>query len=96
MTTSLAFVQIINLNLSKMAANEFKLNNCQSDGISRVNFSPSTSQFVLSSSWDMSVRLYDVTENTQRFRYDHQSAVLDCTFSVSFLLTSIKCVSILG
>ena len=67
-----------------MAANEFKLNHCPSDGISSINFSPSTSQFLLASSWDTSVRLYDVTENSQRFRYDHASAVLDCSFSVSF------------
>jgi len=66
-----------------MAANEFKLNNCPSDGISSVSFSPSTSQFLLASSWDTSVRLYDVTENSQRFRYDHPSSVLDCSFSVS-------------
>ena len=66
-----------------MTANEFKLDNCPSDGISSVNFSPSTSQFLLASSWDTSVRLYDVTDNSQRFRYDHSSAVLDCSFSVS-------------
>ena len=69
-----------------MAESEFKLDNCPSDGISSVKFSPSTSQFLLASSWDTSVRLYDVSENSQRFRYDHPSAVLDCCFSVSFFL----------
>ncbi|XP_002129118.1 mitotic checkpoint protein BUB3-like [Ciona intestinalis] len=64
-------------------ANEFKLNNCPTDGISSVKFSPSTSQFLLASSWDMSVRLYDVTENSQRFKYEHKSPVLDCCFSDS-------------
>ena len=73
-----------------MAAHEFKLNHCPSDGISAVKFSPSTSQFLLASSWDMSVRLYNVTENTQRFRYDHTSAVLDCCFSVSASVLNIK------
>lgn len=68
-----------------MTANEFKLNHCPSDGISSVKFSPTTSQFLLASSWDKSVRLYNVTENTQRFRYDHASAVLDSCFSVSSL-----------
>nr|CAB3226497.1 mitotic checkpoint protein BUB3-like [Phallusia mammillata] len=64
-------------------SNEFKLNECPKDGISSVKFSPSTAQFLLASSWDVSVRLYDITENTCRFRYDHKAPVLDCCFSDS-------------
>uniref|UniRef100_H2Y739 Uncharacterized protein n=1 Tax=Ciona savignyi TaxID=51511 RepID=H2Y739_CIOSA len=67
----------------KNMANEYQLNNCPNDGISSVKFSPSTSQFLLASSWDSSVRLYDVTENSQRFKYKHKSPVLDCCFSDS-------------
>jgi len=63
-------------------ANEFKLNNCPTDGISAVKFSPTTSQFLLASSWDLSVRLYDISENSLRCKYDHKSPVLDCCFSV--------------
>ena len=48
------------------------------------SFSKSLEEIVkIASSWDKSVRLYNVTENTQRFRYDHASAVLDSCFSVS-------------
>ncbi|CAK8688915.1 mitotic checkpoint protein BUB3-like [Clavelina lepadiformis] len=61
-------------------ANEFKLNNCPTDGISAVKFSPNTSQFLFASSWDFSVRLYDVSKNTLRYQYDHKSPVLDCCF----------------
>lgn len=61
--------------------NEFKLNSCPNDGISAVKFAPTTSQFLLASSWDCTVRLYDITENTQRFKYSHSTPVLDCCFS---------------
>ncbi|KAI8499538.1 PREDICTED: mitotic checkpoint protein BUB3-like [Branchiostoma belcheri] len=60
--------------------NEFKLNNCPADGISAVKFSPTSSQLLLVSSWDCSVRLYDVSGNNLRNKYEHSSAVLDCCF----------------
>ena len=63
--------------------NESKLSNCPTDGISAVKFAPTTAQFLLASSWDCTVRLYDVVENTQRFKYSHPTPVLDCCFSVS-------------
>ena len=62
-------------------SSEYKLNNCPTDGISAVKFSPTGSQFLLTSSWDSSLRLYDITANTQRFQYDHNCPVLDCCFS---------------
>ncbi|XP_048465148.1 mitotic checkpoint protein BUB3 [Rhincodon typus] len=61
-------------------SNEFKLNQCPEDGISAIKFSPNTSQFLLVSSWDCTVRLYDITSNNMRLKYQHSAAVLDCAF----------------
>ncbi|OBS68901.1 hypothetical protein A6R68_02569 [Neotoma lepida] len=61
-------------------SNEFKLIEPPEDGISSVKFSPNTSQFLLVSSWDTSVRLYDVPANSMRLKYQHTGAVLDCAF----------------
>ena len=47
--------------------------------------SPNTSQFLLVSSWDTSVRLYDVPANSMRLKYQHTGAVLDCAFYVGVL-----------
>lgn len=60
--------------------NEFQLNSPPKDGISAVKFGPNSSQFLLVSSWDCSVRLYDVTANNMRMNYSHASPVLDCCF----------------
>ncbi|XP_014671935.1 PREDICTED: mitotic checkpoint protein BUB3-like [Priapulus caudatus] len=62
------------------APNEFKINNAPQDGISAVKFGPTSSQFILVSSWDTSVRLYDIQNNNQRLKYHHSGAVLDCCF----------------
>lgn len=64
--------------------NEFPLNNSPGDGISAVKFGPNSSQFLLVSSWDCTVRLYDVTANNIRMKYSHSTAVLDCCFHVSW------------
>ncbi|KAJ7418352.1 Mitotic checkpoint protein BUB3 [Willisornis vidua] len=69
-------------------SNEFKLNQTPDDGISSVKFSPNTSQFLLVSSWDTTVRLYDVPANTMRLKYQHSGAVLDCAFYVYTLSVS--------
>ena len=73
-------------------SNEFKLNQCANDGISSVKFGPNTSQFLLVSSWDESVRLYDIEANVMRTKYNHTHAVLDCCFYVgqSFLIIFTK------
>ncbi|XP_013397809.1 mitotic checkpoint protein BUB3 [Lingula anatina] len=60
--------------------NEFKLNNQPTDGISAVKFAPNSSQFLLVSSWDCGVRLYDVIANNLRMKFFHSSPVLDCCF----------------
>ncbi|KAH0506617.1 Mitotic checkpoint protein BUB3 [Microtus ochrogaster] len=66
--------------LQMTGSNEFNLNQPPEDGISSVKFSPNTSQFLLVSSWDTSVRLYDVPANSMRLKYQHTGAVLDCAF----------------
>ena len=74
------------------APNEFKLNNAPTDGISAVKFSPVSPQFLLVSSWDNSVRLYDTNNNSMRIKYSHSAPVLDCCFYVSTLIFSMKIV----
>ena len=61
-------------------SNEYTLNNPPADGISAVKFQPNSSHLLLVSSWDCSVRLYDVQANTLRMQYDHKAPVLDCVF----------------
>jgi hypothetical protein len=62
---------------------EYKLKSPPEDAISSVKFGPNTNQFLLVSSWDGTVRLYDVTTNNLRHKYAHESPVLDCCFTVS-------------
>ncbi|PIK55477.1 budding uninhibited by benzimidazoles 3-like [Apostichopus japonicus] len=62
------------------ATSEFKLNDAPEDCISSVKFGPNSSQFLLVSSWDETVRLYDVQSNSMRAKYKHDRAVLDCCF----------------
>ena len=46
--------------MTDASSSEFQLKNGPDDGISQVKFGPSSSQFLLVSSWDTNVRLYDV------------------------------------
>lgn len=62
---------------------EVQILNAPSDVISSVKFAPKTNQFLLVASWDTSVRLYDVVNNTLRHKFFHTSPVLDCAFLVS-------------
>ncbi|ESO09203.1 hypothetical protein HELRODRAFT_156412 [Helobdella robusta] len=75
---------------------EIKLSNPPSDCISSLCFSPTSSQFLLVSSWDNNVRLYDVNENVLRTQYSHTHAVLDCCFQAKSVIGThaapIKCV----
>lgn len=64
---------------------EFKLKSLPEDAISSVKFAPKSNQFLLVSSWDCSVRLYDVTANIERHKYSHELPVLDVCFRVRFL-----------
>ena len=47
------------------SSSEFQLKNGPEDGISAVKFGPNSSQFLLVSSWDTNVRLYDVQVNIE-------------------------------
>ncbi|KAJ3663012.1 hypothetical protein Zmor_007324 [Zophobas morio] len=60
---------------------EYKLKSPPEDAISAVKFGPNTNQFLLVSSWDGTVRLYDVTTNNLRHKYTHDAPVLDCCFT---------------
>ncbi|XP_016111096.1 mitotic checkpoint protein BUB3 [Sinocyclocheilus grahami] len=60
--------------------NEFKLTQGPEDSVSAVKFSPSSAQFLLVSSWDCTVRLFDVGANSMRMKYQHPAPVLDCAF----------------
>ncbi|XP_037282586.2 mitotic checkpoint protein Bub3 [Rhipicephalus microplus] len=60
--------------------NEFRLHIPPIDAISSLYFGPKSNQFLLVSSWDKTVRLYDVVSNTMRAKYNHRGPVLDCSF----------------
>lgn len=72
---------------------EFRLKNPPEDGISSVKFGPSSSQFLLVSSWDCSVRLYDVQANSMRTKYTHDRPVLDVSFQVNLLFYLFKTIT---
>ncbi|VDD82184.1 unnamed protein product [Mesocestoides corti] len=61
---------------------QFKLSNLPTDTISAVHFQPGKgAQFLLASSWDCMVRLYDVTSGGQRSAYEHACPVLASCFA---------------
>lgn len=62
---------------------EFKIKSPPTDAISAVEFGPNSTQFLLVSSWDSTVRLYDIHGNTMRMKYNHDLPVLDVAFQVS-------------
>lgn len=74
---------------------EFKLKSLPDDAISSVKFAPKSSQFLLVSSWDCSVRLYDVSSNIERHKYSHELPVMDVCFRVrvSYLTRFIQTVN---
>lgn len=62
---------------------EFKIKSPPTDAISAVEFGPNSTQFLLVSSWDSTVRLYDIHANTMRLKYNHDLPVLDVAFQVN-------------
>ncbi|CAH1761490.1 6318_t:CDS:2 [Entrophospora sp. SA101] len=64
-----------------MQQHQYELFDPPSDAISSVVFSPTHSNYLIVSSWDKTVKLYDVSENSLRASFDHNAAVLDCCFS---------------
>lgn len=65
---------------------EFKLKNPPADSISAVEFGPNSTQFLLVSSWDSTVRLYDIHANSMRLKYAHNAPVLDVAFQVQLTI----------
>lgn len=63
-----------------MRPTEVKLNNCPEEPISSVKFGPKTNQFVAASSWDGTVRFYDLQHNAMRHKFTQDSPVLDLAF----------------
>lgn len=76
---------------------EYRLNQPPTDGISNVTFSSQQgSSLLLASSWDKHVRLYDVSSNIVCYKYQEDSAVLDCAFfggATAYATTLSGCVS---
>lgn len=62
--------------------NEIQLNNTPGDVISSCTFAPNSNQYLLVSSWDCTVRLYDTVANSSRQKFSHEAPVLDCAFQV--------------
>ncbi|KAI0765911.1 WD40 repeat-like protein [Trametes elegans] len=62
-------------------ADQFALASPPFDSVSSVRFSPSNPDHLLVSSWDTSLRFYDVAANEQKSKFDHRAAVLACCFS---------------
>ncbi|KZT07118.1 WD40 repeat-like protein [Laetiporus sulphureus 93-53] len=60
--------------------NQFELSPPPFDSVSSVRFSPTNPSHLLVSSWDTTVRFYDVTANEQKAKFDHRAAVLACCF----------------
>lgn len=61
---------------------EVQILNGPSDVISALKFAPNNNQFLICSSWDCSVRLYDTINNNVRQKYLHSAPVLDVAFQV--------------
>lgn len=68
---------------------EAQLQNAPNDIISSVKFGPNSSQFLLVTSWDCTVRLYDTFNNSSRQKFTHDAPVLDCAFQVIFISIAI-------
>ncbi|KAI0667190.1 WD40 repeat-like protein [Trametes maxima] len=64
-------------------ADQIELASPPCDSVSSVRFSPNHPNHLLVSSWDTTVRFYDVTANEQKSKFDHRAAVLACCFSDS-------------
>ncbi|KAI9431487.1 WD40 repeat-like protein [Lactarius indigo] len=64
-----------------MSDSQLELKGAPFDGISSLQFSPASSNFLLASSWDSTVRLYDIAANEEKTKFDHRAAVLSSAFS---------------
>ncbi|KAH9937962.1 WD40 repeat-like protein [Amylocystis lapponica] len=62
-------------------AEQIELANPPFDSVSAVRFSPTNPSHLLVSSWDTTVKFYDIAKNEQKSKYDHRAAVLTCCFA---------------
>ncbi|KAG6491143.1 hypothetical protein ZIOFF_052475 [Zingiber officinale] len=69
----------VDMSTATMLSGGRELSQPPSDGISNLRFS-SHSDLLLVSSWDRTIRLYDVGENTLKAEFVHAGPVLDCCF----------------
>ncbi|CAB0010545.1 unnamed protein product [Nesidiocoris tenuis] len=70
------------MTLGESSRGEFRLNYTTDECISAVKFGRSSPQFLLISSWDGSVTLFDTHANNVRIKYEHSMPVLDACFQV--------------
>ncbi|EDV92703.1 mitotic checkpoint protein BUB3 [Drosophila grimshawi] len=63
-----------------MGPSEFKLNNPPEDLISAVKFGSKSNQYMAASSWDGTLRFYDVAANSMRQKFVQEAPILDCAF----------------
>ncbi|THH13001.1 hypothetical protein EW146_g7170 [Bondarzewia mesenterica] len=71
------------LHLQNVCAfvDQIELSSPPFDSVSSVRFSPSNPNHLLVSSWDTTVRFYDIAANEQKSKFDHRAAALAVTFS---------------
>ncbi|RHY29169.1 hypothetical protein DYB32_005379 [Aphanomyces invadans] len=68
---------------STVSVEEVHLHPSPSDGISCVRFSPDACDWLLATSWDKSMSLYDVPSNRLRVKVDADHALLACAFGAT-------------
>ena len=74
-------------NMSKASLHE--LPSGPTDAISSVSFSPRSAPLLIASSWDTTVRLYDISkassagENAELVKFSHVAPVLDCCWGAT-------------
>lgn len=59
---------------------EIQLNSAPSDLISSCSFAQNSNRFLLVTSWDGTVRLYDTENNILKHKFLHEAPIMDCTF----------------
>ena len=71
------------MSLPATTKTQFELNKPPEDGITSLNFAPDSNKYLLASSWDTSVSLYDIEINERIHYYKHETPVLaSCILAV--------------
>ncbi|KAI9261667.1 WD40-repeat-containing domain protein [Phascolomyces articulosus] len=68
--------------MQDQSSSQFEITDPPTDGITNVIFSPTDSRLLLASSWDSTVRLYNVDENRLQTQVKHHGAILDTCFGI--------------